>query len=129
MKAIIQTTLAPAAIGPYSQAVEMSGLIFVSGQIPLDPKTGAIASTSVEDQTHRAIQNMIEILHAAGASVNDVLKTTIFIKDMNDFPKVNCVYGEYFQQNAPARACVEVSRLPKDSLIEIEAIAYKKRDA
>lgn len=129
MKTIIQTTSAPAAIGPYSQAVELSGLIFVSGQIPLVPETGEMVSQSVEEQTHRAIQNMIGILNTAGATIDDVLKTTIFIKDMNDFPKVNSVYSEYFVNNPPARACVEVSRLPKDSLVEIEAIAYKKRDA
>ncbi|MGG1660436.1 RidA family protein [Brevibacillus sp. NRS-1366] len=126
MKKVVQTSLAPSAIGPYSQAIELSGLIFVSGQIPLDPDTSEIVSSDIEEQTHRSIQNLIEILKAAGAGVDDVLKTTIFIKDMNDFPKVNKIYGEYFVDNPPARACVEVSRLPKDTLIEIEAIAHKK---
>lgn len=126
MKKIVQTEFAPSAIGPYSQAVELSGLIFVSGQIPLDPKSLEIVSSDVEEQTRRSIENMIEILKAAGAGIDDVLKTTIFIKDMSDFPKVNKIYGEYFSNNPPARACVEVSRLPKDALVEIEAIAYKK---
>lgn len=129
MKTIIQTSSAPAAIGPYSQAVEMSGLVFVSGQIPLDPETGEIVSASVEEQAHRAILNMIGVLDAAGATIDDVMKTTIFIKDMNDFPIINSVYSRYFLHNHPARACVEVSRLPKDSLVEIEAIACKRRDA
>lgn len=126
MKNIVQTELAPSAIGPYSQAVELAGFIFVSGQIPLDPKSLEIVSSDVEEQTRQSIENMIGILKAAGAGVDDVLKTTIFIKDMNDFPKINKIYGEYFLDNPPARACVEVSRLPKDVLVEIEAIAFKK---
>ena len=126
MKNIVQTELAPSAIGPYSQAVELSGLIFVSGQIPLDPISLEIVSSDVEEQTRRSIDNLIGILKAAGAGIDDVLKTTIYIKNMDDFPIVNKIYGEYFLNNPPARACVEVSRLPKDVLVEIEAIAYKK---
>ena len=126
MKKIVQTELAPSAIGPYSQAVELSGLIFVSGQIPLDPISLEIVSSDVEEQTRRSIDNLIGILKAAGAGIDDVLKTTIYIKNMDDFPIVNKIYGEYFLNNPPARACVEVSRLPKDVLVEIEAIAYKK---
>lgn len=126
MKNVVQTKLAPSAIGPYSQAVELAGLIFVSGQLPLDPNSLEIISSDVEEQTRRSIENIIEILKAAGAGVDDVLKTTIFIKDMNDFPKVNNIYGQYFLNNPPARATVEVSRLPKDVLVEIEAIAYRK---
>lgn len=126
MKKIVQTELAPSAIGPYSQAVELSGLIFVSGQIPLDPVSLEIVSSDVEEQTRRSIENLIGILKAAGAGIDDVLKTTIYIKNMDDFPIVNKIYGEYFLNNPPARACVEVSRLPKDVLVEIEAIAYKK---
>ena len=126
MKKIVQTELAPSAIGPYSQAVELSGLIFVSGQIPLDPVSLEIVSSDVEEQTRRSIDNLIGILKAAGAGIDDVLKTTIYIKNMDDFPIVNKIYGEYFLNNPPARACVEVSRLPKDVLVEIEAIAYKK---
>lgn len=126
MKKIVQTELAPSAIGPYSQAVELSGLIFVSGQIPLDPKSLEVVSPDIEEQTRQSIDNIIEILKAAGAGIEHVLKTTIFIKDMNDFPKINKIYGEYFLNNPPARACVEVSRLPKDVLVEIEAIAFRK---
>lgn len=126
MKNVVQTNLAPSAIGPYSQAVESAGLIFVSGQLPLDPDTSEIVSSDVEEQTRRSIENIIGILKAAGAGVDDVLKTTIFIKDMNDFPKVNKIYGQYFLNNPPARATVEVSRLPKDVLVEIEAVAYRE---
>ncbi|NJN04897.1 MAG: RidA family protein [Leptolyngbyaceae cyanobacterium RM1_1_2] len=123
---VIQTSQAPAPVGPYNQAIAASGqLVFVAGQIPLDPKTGEIVGPEdVEAQTQQAIANMSAILEAAGAGLDNVVKTTIFLKDMNDFSKVNSVYGQYFDaETAPARACVEVARLPKDVLVEIECIA------
>ncbi|MFE4107216.1 RidA family protein [Almyronema epifaneia] len=123
---VIQTDQAPAPVGPYNQAIAASGqFVFVAGQIPLDPKSGEIVGAAeVEVQTHQAIANMTAILKAAGARLDQVVKTTIFLKDMNDFGKVNGVYAQYFDaETAPARACVEVARLPKDVLVEIECIA------
>ncbi|MEG6616009.1 RidA family protein [Peptococcaceae bacterium 1198_IL3148] len=119
---IIFTEQAPAAIGPYSQAVRFGPMVYVSGQIPVDPTSGSIP-TDVEQQTHQSLKNLQAILKAAGGSLQDVVKTSVFIKDMNDFAKVNEVYGQYFTENPPARACVEVARLPKDVLVEIECIA------
>lgn len=123
---VIQTDQAPAPVGPYNQAIAASGqLIFVAGQIPLSPQTGEIVGAGdVEAQTQQAIANMTAILQAASAGLENVVKTTIFLKDMNDFGKVNGVYAQYFEgDTAPARACVEVARLPKDVLVEIECIA------
>lgn len=122
-KQVIQTTNAPAAIGPYSQAVRAGDLLFVSGQIPLDPKTGELVRTGVADETKRVLENLKAILEAAGGSFGDVVKTTIFLKDMNNFSTVNEVYGTYFPQPFPARATVEVARLPRDVNVEIEVVA------
>jgi 2-iminobutanoate/2-iminopropanoate deaminase len=122
---IIKTENAPAPVGPYNQAIAASGkLIFVAGQIPLDPKTGAIVSPEVAAQTEQAIVNLKAILEAAGATLQDVVKTTVFLADLNDFAAMNAVYAQHFAEAiAPARACVEVSRLPKDARVEIDCIA------
>ena len=125
MKQIIKTDKAPAAIGPYSQAVAINGFLFTSGQIPLNPATGLLDSTDVEDQTRQALLNLKAVLEAYGAELSQVVKTTVFIKDMNDFARINKVYGEFFTDAHPARSCVEVARLPKDVLVEIEAVAFK----
>jgi 2-iminobutanoate/2-iminopropanoate deaminase len=122
-KVIIQTDQAPAAIGPYSQAVKKNNMVFVSGQIPINPATGELVAGDVRTQTRQALKNMQAILDAAGASLADVVKATVFITEMDHFPLVNEVYGEFFQNLPPARACVAVSRLPKSALVEIEAIA------
>ncbi len=125
-KEIIGTKNAPAAIGPYSQAVRAGGFLFISGQIPLDPATGAVVPGCVACQAEQSLKNLSAILESQGLSPDDVVKTTVFIKDMNDFSTINEVYAKYFPKNAPARSCVEVSRLPKDVLLEIEAIALCK---
>ncbi len=125
-KVIISTDKAPAAVGPYSQAVKVGNLLFISGQIPIDPATGNIVEGGVQDQTKQSIKNIQAICEAAGASLKDVVKTSVFVKDMNQFAKVNETYGEFFKEDAPARACVEVVRLPKDALVEIEAIVVVK---
>jgi 2-iminobutanoate/2-iminopropanoate deaminase len=122
-KQTIQTPHAPAAIGPYSQAVRAGDLLFVSGQIPLDAKSGELVRTSIADETKKVLENLKAIIEAAGGSLGDVVKTTIFLKDMNNFSVVNEVYGAYFPQPFPARATVEVARLPRDVNVEIEAIA------
>lgn len=121
-KVIVSTDKAPAAIGPYSQAVKVGNLLFISGQIPIDPATGNIVEGDVQDQTRQSIKNIKAICEAAGTSLKNVVKTTVFIKDMNQFAKINETYGQFFNEDAPARACVEVARLPKDVLVEIEAI-------
>ncbi|MBQ5658656.1 MAG: RidA family protein [Peptococcaceae bacterium] len=123
MKQIIQTNNAPQAIGPYSQAVMANGTLYVSGQIPVVPATGNIVSDKVEDQTRQVMENVKAVVEAAGLTLNNVVKTTVFIKNMDDFAVINGIYSEYFKENSPARACVEVARLPKDVLIEMEAIA------
>lgn len=125
MKKLINTTKAPAAIGAYSQGVEMNGMLFVSGQIPFVPETMELVSEDVQEQTKQSLNNLMAILEEAGYGLNDVVKTTVFIKDMNEFGQINEVYGEFFGENKPARACVEVSRLPKDVKVEIDAIAIK----
>lgn len=122
-KQAVQTTKAPGAIGPYSQAIRAGNLLFVSGQIPLDASTGEQIRSGIADETKKVLENLRAILEAAGGSLNDVVKTTIFLKDMNQFSTVNEVYGSFFAQPFPARATVEVSRLPKDVNVEIEAIA------
>jgi 2-iminobutanoate/2-iminopropanoate deaminase len=121
----ISTDKAPAAVGPYSQAIIAQGqqLIFISGQIPLNPKTMKIESADVREQTKMVLKNLSSILDAAGIDSRAVAKTTVFLKDMNDFATVNEEYEKFFSDHKPARACVEVSRLPKDALVEIEAIA------
>ncbi len=123
MKEIISTDKAPAAIGPYSQAVKVGNLLFTSGQIPIDPATNTLVEGGIEVQARRVMENVKAILTARGAGMDAVVKTVVFIKDMNDFAKVNEIYAEYFTGNYPARSCVEVARLPKDVLIEMEAIA------
>lgn len=124
-KNIITTNKAPQAIGPYSQAVEVNGIIYTSGVIPIDPKTNALVEGDIKVQAKQAIGNLIALLKDAGSSAESVIKTVVFIKDMNDFAAVNEIYATYFTSDFPARACVEVARLPKDVLIEIEAIAIK----
>ena len=123
MKEIIATDKAPAAIGPYSQAVKVGNLLFTSGMIPIDPATNTLVEGGIEVQAERALQNVKNLLEASGSSLDKVVKTVVFIKDMNDFAKVNEIYAKYFIENFPARSCVEVARLPKDVLIEMEAIA------
>lgn len=125
MKKVISTANAPQAIGPYSQAIEAGGFVFVSGQIPLIPATGELVDGSVEVQTARVLENLKAILEAAGSSMEDVVKTTVYITNMDDFAKVNGIYGRYFEANPPARVCVEVSKLPKGALVEIDVIAAK----
>lgn len=124
-KVIVGTAKAPAAIGPYSQAIVFDSLVYTSGQIPLDPDTGAVVEGGIEAQTRQAIANLREILAAAGSSLDQVLKTTVFVQNIGDFPKINSVYSEFFGTNSPARSLVEVSALPKGVLIEIEAVACK----
>ncbi len=119
----IKTAAAPAAIGPYSQAMRVDGLLFVSGQIPLDPASGQLVSGEIEAETRRVMENLAAILKAAGTDFDRVVKTTIFLKDMGHFQKVNEVYGSYFKPPFPARATVEVARLPKDVRVEIDCIA------
>ena len=123
MKEIIVTEKAPAAIGPYSQAVKVGNLLFTSGMIPIDPATNTLVEGGIEVQAERALENVKALLEASGTSLDKVVKTVVFIKDMNDFAKVNEIYAKYFTENFPARSCVEVARLPKDVLIEMEAIA------
>ena len=125
MKKVISTAEAPQAIGPYSQAIEAGGFVFVSGQIPLIPATGELVEGSVEVQTARVLENLKAILEAAGSSLESVVKTTVDITNMDDFAKVNGIYGQYFQENPPARVCVEVSKLPKGALVEIDVIAAR----
>ena len=124
MKTVISTDKAPAAIGPYSQAIEVNGMVFTSGQIPVNPATGEIPAT-VEEQAEQALKNVAAVLAAAGTGMENVVKTTVFIKEMNDFAKINEIYAKFFTGAFPARSCVEVARLPKDVLIEVEAIATK----
>jgi 2-iminobutanoate/2-iminopropanoate deaminase len=123
MKKIISTPKAPSAIGPYSQAVVVGDMVYTSGMIPIIPETGELETGDIKAQATQAIKNLIALLEASGASVDSVVKTTVFIKDMNDFAAVNEVYATFFTDNFPARSCVEVARLPKDVKIEIEAVA------
>jgi 2-iminobutanoate/2-iminopropanoate deaminase len=123
VKKIIATDQAPKAIGPYSQAIVHNGLAFLSGQIPTDPATGQMVEGGVEAQTEQVLKNLAAVLAACGSSMEQVLKTTVFLKDMGEFAKMNEVYGRYFGSNPPARATVEAARLPRDVKVEIEAIA------
>lgn len=125
MKKVINTSKAPAAIGPYSQAIEVNGTLYVSGQIPFVPETMTIVSDDVKEQTKQSLENVKAILEEAGYSLKDVVKAGVFIKDMNDFAAINEVYAEYLGEVKPARACVEVARLPRDVKVEIEVIAIK----
>ena len=120
---IVSTEQAPKALGPYSQAIKSGGFIFCSGQIPIDPAVNAVVATTIEGQTRQAITNLGNVLKAAGSSLAKVVKTTVFISDMNDFAALNGVYAELFGDTKPARSCVQVARLPKDVKLEIEAIA------
>lgn len=123
MKEIISTENAPSAIGPYSQAVKTGNMVFVSGQIPIDPATGEFVSNEVAEQTDQVLKNLSAVLEAAGSSLNNVVKTTVFLADMNDFAAMNEIYAEYFSDNKPARATVQAARLPRDARVEIECIA------
>lgn len=125
---VIRTDQAPAPVGPYNQAIAATGqLIFVAGQIPLDPKTGTLIEGDIAQQTEQVIANLKAILEAAGVTFQNVVKTTVFLADMNDFAAMNAVYAKYFEEaTAPARACVEVARLPKDVRVEIDCIAVKE---
>jgi len=127
-KTAVSTDKAPGAIGPYSQAIRCGNMLFISGQVPLDPASGAVVSDSVVEQTERVMKNLHGILESQGLDFNAVVKTTVFIKDMNDFGKINEVYAKYFVAPFPARATVEVARLPKDVKVEVEAIAFFTKD-
>ncbi|HYA04047.1 MAG TPA: RidA family protein [Syntrophobacteria bacterium] len=122
-KEIVKTSAAPAAIGPYSQAVKAGGTVFLSGQIALDPKSGELVPGDIQAQTRQVLGNIKAVLAAAGSSLERVVKTTVFLTSMDDFPKMNSVYGEFFPANPPARATVEVCRLPKEAVVEIEVVA------
>jgi 2-iminobutanoate/2-iminopropanoate deaminase len=122
-KQIVQTDKAPQAIGPYSQAIRIEGLVYTAGQIGLDPATGELVSEQVAEQTRQVLTNLMYVLEAAGSGLNFVVKTTVFLKDMQDFSKMNVVYAEFFPENPPARSTLAVSALPKGALVEIEAVA------
>ena len=124
MKKIISTDKAPAAIGPYSQAIEVNGMVYTSGVIPVNPETGVVPD-GVEAQATQAFANLTNLIEAAGTDMSKVVKTTVFIKEMDDFATINQIYAKFFKEPYPARSCVEVARLPKDVLLEIEAIAIK----
>jgi len=123
MRDVILTDKGPKPIGPYSQAIRTNGLLYVSGQVALDPKTGEMSAGDIRQQTERTFENIKGILEAAGSNLHHVAKTTVFLKDMNDFAAMNEVYGKYFTLAPPARSTVQVARLPKDALVEIEVIA------
>jgi 2-iminobutanoate/2-iminopropanoate deaminase len=123
VREIIQTEDAPAAIGPYSQAVKANGLVFASGQIPIDPGSGQFVEGGIKEQTKQVLKNLTAVLEAAGSGLNRVVKTTVFLADMQEFGAMNEVYGEFFKEEPPARATVEAARLPRDARVEIEAIA------
>ena len=123
MRKVISTDKAPTAIGPYVQAVKTDHYLFISGQLPIDPATGQLVRGGIQDQTRQALQNILEILTAAGCTPSGLVKTTVYLQNLDDFAAMNEVYADALGKNPPARACVEVSRLPKDALIEIEAIA------
>ena len=123
MKEIVSTDKAPGAIGPYSQAIKAGGMVFCSGQIPIDPATGEFVSNVVSEQTEQVLKNLTEVLKAAGTGLDNVVKTTVFLADMNDFVEMNEVYGRYFSDNKPARATVQAARLPRDAKVEIDCIA------
>lgn len=125
MRTVISTNQAPAAMGPYSQAIRTTHSLFISGQLPIDPATNELVEGSIQDQTRQVLQNILEILRAAKLERADIVKTTVYLRNLDDFAAVNEVYAAVFGRNPPARVCVEVSRLPKDALIEIEAIAQE----
>ena len=123
MRDVVLTDRGPKPIGPYSQAIRANGLLFISGQVALDPKTGEMTEADIRKQTERVLENVRGIVEAAGSKMNHIVKTTVFLKDMNDFGTMNEVYGGYFTSTPPARSTVQVSRLPKDAPVEIEVIA------
>jgi 2-iminobutanoate/2-iminopropanoate deaminase len=123
MREAISTAAAPKAIGPYSQAVRAGSLLFVSGQIPMDPATGTMVDGSIAEQTHQVFANLRAILQAAGSSLDQVVRSTVYLADMNDFAEMNEIYGTYFSSPAPARATIQAARLPKDCRVEIDVIA------
>ena len=125
MKKEISTKNAPAAIGPYSQAIEVNGMVYTSGMIPINPQTGGLVTGSVEEQAEQAFGNLKALVEASGSSMDNVVKTVVFIRNMDDFAKINAVYEKYFTEPYPARSCVEVARLPKDVALEVEAVAIK----
>ena len=125
MQKVISTDKAPSAIGPYSQAIEVNGMVYTSGVIPVIPATGEIVEGGVEAQADQAFKNLCNLVEASGSKVENIVKTTVFIKEMNDFGAINEVYAKYFTEPYPSRSCVEVARLPKDVMLEIEAIALK----
>jgi len=128
MGKIVSTTEAPAAVGPYSQAVRAGAFLYLSGQLPLEPSTGRMENGSIDLQTARVLSNMKAVLEAAGMELDNVIKVNVFLKDMNDFAAMNLVYAGFFPKDPPARAAVQVARLPKDAGIEIEAVAYKAEE-
>jgi 2-iminobutanoate/2-iminopropanoate deaminase len=123
MKEVVATELGPKAIGPYSQAIKANGMVFLSGQIPLDPRTQQIVEGDVARQTERVLENLKAVVQAAGSSLDRVIKTTVFLADLNDFAAMNEVYARYFQNQPPSRSTVEVARLPRDARVEIDLIA------
>ena len=125
MRKVISSALAPDAIGPYSQAIKVNGMVFTSGQIPLDPETGEIVGATIEEQTERVMLNLKAVLSQAGMGFEQVVKTTCFLADLADFAAFNTVYGEYFRINPPARSCFQVAALPKGAKLEVEMIAVK----
>lgn len=125
VKDVIATKAAPAAVGPYSQAIRSGNMVFLAGQIPIDPKTGQAKTGPIEEQTTQVMENLKAVLAADGMSMDNVVSTTVFVKDLNDFAKLNAVYGGYFKDKPPARATVQVQRLPKDVAVEISAIAVR----
>ncbi len=122
-RTVVQTESAPKAIGPYSQAIVANGFVFCSGQIPLDPATGAVIEGGIEAQTHQVLKNLSAVLQAAGASLGQVVKTTVFLQSMGDFAAMNAVYATYFTENPPGRSTIEVAKLPRAALVEVEAVA------
>jgi len=123
MKQVISTEKAPSAIGPYSQAIRIGNLVFCSGQIPIDPATGEFVSGGIKEQTEQVLKNLTAVLESAGATLQNVVKTTVFLADMNDFAAMNEVYAKFFSDNKPARSTVQAARLPRDARVEIECIA------
>lgn len=123
MLQVVSTEKAPKAVGPYSQAIVANGFVFASGQIPIDPQNGSILDGPVAEQTRQVLKNLQEVLKCAGSDLSKVVKTTVFLKDMNDFQEMNEIYAEFFPGTKPARACVQVGRLPKDVSVEIDAVA------
>ena len=122
-RTVIHSNSAPKAIGPYSQAIVSGGLVFCSGQVPIDPATGELVSGGIQEQTHRSLMNLKAVLEAAGSGLDRVVKTTVFLQSMNDFAAMNAVYANYFPNDPPARSTVEVAKLPRNALVEIECIA------